>query len=96
MPEKIRTANEWLRSRPWRRGFLATFATVNLSLVLGTSVQAEVRFGTTAIDAVRRSVSALRAQEITVLTLILALLGFAMFATVLLFRGRRAADRFEF
>ena len=95
MPEKIRTANEWLRSRPWRRGFLATFATVNLSLVLGTSVQAEVRFGTTAIDAVRRSVSALRAQEITVLTLILALLGFAMFATVLLFRGRRAADRFE-
>ena len=95
MPEKIRTANEWLRSRPWRRGFLATFATVILSLVLGTSVQAEVRFGTTAIDAVRRSVSALRAQEITVLTLILTLLGFAMFATVLLFRGRRAADRFE-
>ena len=30
MPEKVRTANERLRSRPWREGFLAAFASINL------------------------------------------------------------------
>ena len=95
MPETIRTANERLRSRPWRRGVLAAFVTAIFSLVLGTTARAEVHFGATAIDAVRRAVTALRGQEISVLTLILALLSIAMFATVLLFRGRRATDRFE-
>ena len=31
MPETIRTANERLRSRPWRGGFLAAFVIANLS-----------------------------------------------------------------
>ncbi len=95
MPETIRTANERLRSRPWRDGFLAAFVAVNLSIVPSTSANAEVHLGATAVAAVHRAVAVLRGQEITALTLILVLLGFALLTSVVLFRTRRIASRAE-
>src|SRR5215468_237125 len=95
MPETIRTANERLRSRPWRGRFLDAFVIANFLIVPGSAARAEVRFGTTAIDAVHRATAALRGQEITLLTLVLALLGLGLFASVVLLRLRRFADHAE-
>ena len=95
MPETIRTANERLRSRPWRGGFLAAFVIANLVTASGSAARAEVRLGATAVDAVHHAIATLRGQEITLLTLVLALIGLALFATVVLFRARRVADRAE-
>jgi signal transduction histidine kinase len=95
MPETIRTANERLRSRPWRDGFLYAFVIGNLLIVPGSAARAEVRLGATAIDAVHRATAALRGQEITLLTLVLALLGLGLFASVVLLRLRRVADHAE-
>ena len=95
MPETIRTANERLRSRPWRGGFLVAFVTVNLFLLPGSTAHADVRFGATVVDAIHRAIAVLRGKEITLLTLILALLGLALFASVVLLRVRRAGDRIE-
>jgi len=95
MPETIRTANERLRSRPWRGGFLAAFVTVNLLIMPGPAARADTRLGTIAIDVTRRALSTLRGQEITLLTLLLALLGLGLFASVVLFRAHRLADRTE-
>src|SRR5262245_58932223 len=95
MPETIRTANERLRSRPWRGRFLDAFVIANLLVVPGSAARAEVRVGATAIDAVHRAAAALRGQEITLLTLVLALLGLGLFASVVLLRLRRVADHAE-
>ena len=95
MPESIRTANERLRSRPWRGGFLAAFVIASLLNLCSAPVRAETRLGTTVVGAVHRVLAALREQEITALTLILALLGIALLTIVVLFRMRRNADRAE-
>src|SRR5262245_12977796 len=93
MPESVRAANERLCSRPWRGGFLAALVFASLSNFLSTPVRAETRLGTTVMGAVHRSLTALREQEITALTLVLALLGFALLTIVMLFRARRSAAR---
>jgi signal transduction histidine kinase len=95
MPETIRTASERLRFRPWRNGFLAAFVIAHLVIVPGSAALAEVRVGATVIDAIRRATAALRGQEITLLTLVLALLGLGLFASVILIRLRRVADHVE-
>ncbi|HEX9074039.1 MAG TPA: ATP-binding protein [Pseudolabrys sp.] len=95
MPETIRTASERLRFRPWRGGFLVAFVTVKLSILPCSTAHADVRFGATAVDALDRAIAALRGKEITLLTLILALLGLALFASVVILRARRARDRIE-
>src|SRR5262245_8878324 len=95
MPESVRAANERLRSRPWRGGFLATLAVASLLNLLSTPVRAETRLGATVMGAMHRALTALREQQITVLTLVLALLGLALLAIVVLFRVRRSADRAE-
>src|SRR5215467_3723659 len=95
MPETIRTANERLRSRPRRDGFLYASLIANLLFVHGSAARADVRAGATAIDVVHRATAALRGQEITLLTLVLALLGLGLFASVVLLRLRRVADHAE-
>ncbi|HEY7228739.1 MAG TPA: PAS-domain containing protein [Pseudolabrys sp.] len=95
MPESVRTANERLRSRPWRGAFLAAFVVATLFELLSTPARAEMRFGAAVMDTVHRALVALREREITALTLVLALLGFALLATVVLLRVRRSADRAE-
>jgi len=93
MPDLIRTANERLRSRPWRDGFLAAFVIATASSVPGTPAHADVHFGATAVAAVHHLIETLRSQEISVLILILALLGFAVLTSLLLLRSRRLASR---
>src|SRR5215813_3499299 len=95
MPETIRAANERLRSLPWRGGFLAAFVTANLSILHGSAVRADVRLGATSVDAVHRTLAALRGQEISLLTFILGLIGLGLFASLILLHARRSAHRIE-
>jgi signal transduction histidine kinase len=95
MPETIRTANERLRSRPWRGGFLAAFVFANFSIVPGSPAHADVRLGATAVDAVHRTMAVLRGNEISLLTFILALIGLGLLASVILLRIRRSAYQVE-
>src|SRR5262249_17049995 len=95
MPESIRAANERRRSRPWRGGFLAAFVLANLLNLCSVPVHAEAKLGATLVGTLHRALATLREQEITALTLLLALLGFALLAIVVVFRIRRRADRAE-
>ena len=95
MPEPIRAANERLRSRPWRGGFLAAFVLASLLNLHSAPVRAETKLGATLVGTVHRALATLREQEITALTLVLALLGFTLLAIVVVFRIRRSADRAE-
>lgn len=95
MPETIRAANVRLRSRPRRGGFLPAFVIAILWVLCITPVHADAAYATVATDAVHRVMTVLREREITLLTLILALLGFVLLAIVVLLRMRRTADRVE-
>src|SRR5450759_6038760 len=95
MPEKIRTANERLRSRPRRGGFFAAFVLAHLSFALGTPARADAGLALGVVDALHRAVTALGRQEIATLTLTLGLLCFAVLATIVLVRTRKAAERVE-
>src|SRR6476661_2052034 len=95
MPESIRAANERLRSGPWRGGFLAAFVLASLLNLCSAPVRAETRLGATLVGTMHRALATLREQEITALTLVLALLGFTLLTIVVVFRIRRSADRAE-
>jgi signal transduction histidine kinase len=95
MPETIRAANERLRSRPWRGGFLAACVIAIAAVALSTPAQADVGSAFAITDAIHRAVGALARQEIATLTLTLGLLCFAVLATIALLRTRKAADRVE-
>src|SRR5450830_49006 len=95
MPETIRTANERLRSRARRNGFLAAFALAHLSFALSTPARADAGFALGVVDAIHRAVTALSRQEIATLPLTLGLLCFAVLATIVLMRTRKAAERVE-
>ena len=95
MPESIRAANERLRSRSWRGGFLAAFVFASLLSLCSAPVRAETKLGATLVGTMHRALATLREQEITALTLVLALLGFTLLAIVVVFRIRRSADRAE-
>src|SRR4029078_9641406 len=95
MPEPIRAANERLRSRPWRGGFLAAFVLASLLNLYSVPVRAETKLGAPLVGTMHRALATLREQEITALTLVLALLGFTLLTIVIVFRIRRSADRAE-
>src|SRR3974390_935673 len=92
MPEMIRTANERLRSRPRRRGFLTAFIVVQFGILLGTAPRAQAGFATGLLDTIHR---VLGNQQIPPLSLTLGLLSFAVLAILVLIRTRRSADRVE-
>ncbi len=92
MPEMIRTANERLRSRPRRRGFLTAFIVVQLGILLGTATRAQAGFANGLLDTIHR---VLGNQQIPPLSLTLGLLCFAVLAILVLIRTRRSADRVE-
>jgi signal transduction histidine kinase len=81
MPETIRTANERLRSRPRRGGFLAAFVFTMLGIIPGTPALAEE-----LVDGVM-----VTREQLGALILTLALIFFAMLATMVLLRTRREA-----
>jgi signal transduction histidine kinase len=95
MPETIRTANGRLRSRPRRGGFLAAFVVALFAIALGTPTQAETGAWGAVIDAVHGATLTLGRQDIATLTLTIALLSFTAFATLVLVRTRRQAERIQ-
>jgi signal transduction histidine kinase len=95
MPETIRTANERLRSRPWRGGFLAAFVVAQFGIALSTPARAEAGLASGVLDAVQRAASVFGRQDIATLTLTIGLLCFAVLATIVLMRTRKTAERVE-
>ena len=87
MPETIRTANERLRSRPRRGGFLAALAGVHASIAVVTPAAAE------AVTSILNETS--DSRHILTLTLTLGLLCFAVLATIVLMRTRKHAAHSE-
>src|SRR5512141_1218541 len=91
MPETIRTANERLRSRPRRGGFLAAFVFATLCSALGTSAHAGVGADFSFVNAMIHAGAATGRQQLATLTLTLGLICFAVLATIVLLRTRKAA-----
>jgi signal transduction histidine kinase len=91
MPETIRTANERLRSRPRRGGFLAAFVFATLCSALSTPARADVAAAYGLLDAI----TALGREQVATLTLTLGLLCFAVLAIMVLLRTRRTAATIE-
>ena len=60
MPESIRAANERLRSRPWRGGFLAAFVLASLLNLCSAPVRAETKLGATLVGTMHRALATLR------------------------------------
>src|ERR1700682_3345007 len=92
MPETIRAANERLRSRPRRGGFLAAFVFA-ICMAPGTPARAGV--GLAFVDAIHHAVTAVSREEVATLSLSFGLTCFAVLATIMLVRTRRHADRIE-
>src|ERR1039458_5635216 len=95
MPETIRTANERLRSRPRRGGLLAAFVVATLCSALSTPARADVGAAVSLVDDIIRAVTVLSRQQVATLTLMLGLLCFAVLATIVLLRTRKAAATIE-
>ena len=95
MPETIRTANERLRSRPRRGGFLAAVIVAKLCIALSTPARADAGVALGVVDALRHTSATLGRQQIATLTLFFGLLCFAVLATMVLIRTRKAARRIE-
>ncbi len=95
MPETIRTANERLRSRPRRGGFLAAFVFATLCSALSTPARAGADVAISLIDDIIRIVTAVSRQQVAALTLTLGLLCFAVLAIIVLMRTRKAAATIE-
>ncbi len=94
MPETIRAANERLRSRPRRGGFLVAFA-IAITCNALTPARADAGSFSALFDSVYRAAAAMSRQEIVALTLTLGLLGFTVLATVMMMRARKTVDRIE-
>src|SRR5487761_2612075 len=88
MPETIRTANERLRSRPRRGGFLVASA---FAALCSTPAQAGVDASFSLADGLVRAVTEVRHEQVAALTLTLTLVCFAVLATIVLLRTRKAA-----
>ncbi len=103
MPETIRAANERLRSRPRRGGFLAAFVIAHLTIghaapVLAagpvTPGQADApRAALTIIDGLRDAVADVASHGTGTLSLTFGLVCLLVLATIALLRGRRRAAR---
>ncbi len=93
MPERFRTANEILRSRPWRGGFLAVCASLNFGIVLGTPAPVGAAEPLEIVEPMQTA--PFMRQEIATLTLTLGLVCFSLLATIMLVRTRRRANLLE-
>jgi signal transduction histidine kinase len=93
MPETIRTANGRLSSRPRRGGFPAAFGVAILCIAYASPAHAAAAAWSAVIEAVHGAALALGRQDIATLILTIALLSFTAFATLVLVRTRRQAER---
>jgi len=91
MPETIRAANERLRSRPRRGGFLATCAGALTFIALTAPARAAAEDAFDLLGALATS----SRQDAAGLTLTFGLVCFAALATIVLLRTRSHAERIE-
>jgi len=87
MPATIRTANERLRSRPRRGGFLAALAAVTLTGAFASPAQA----GVGVLDGVVGGLAAAGHDQVATVTMTLGLVCFASLALLALLRTRKTA-----
>jgi signal transduction histidine kinase len=87
MPATIRTANERLRSRPRRGGFLAALAAVTLTGAFASPAQA----GVGVLDGVVGGLAAAGHDQVAAVTMTLGLVCFASLALLALLRTRKTA-----
>ena len=92
MPEIIRTANETLRSRPRRGGFLAS---LSASLLTSLAAPAHAGIGPAVAEPLHLILGAFDRQQTATLTLTFGLACFAVLTTVALIRARRHIGRIE-
>ena len=95
MPETIRAANERLRSRPRRGGFLAASIIANFTIAFVAPARADVRSPLGFADVVQSAAAAIAHYNTGALALTLGLVCFAVLATIALLRTRRQAERLE-
>ena len=84
MPETIRATNEDMRSRPSRGGFLIAAILATSTTVFSMPVPA-------GAETLNHAAALFDRQEVATLTLLVGLLCFAVLATMMLVRTRRAA-----
>ena len=95
MPETVRAANGRLRSRPRRGGFLAALVFATLGSALSTPARADGIAAFSLVDDIIRTVTAAGREQVAALTLTLGLICFAVLATIVLLRTRKAAATIE-
>ena len=95
MPETIRTANERLRSRPRRGGFLVAVIFAAFFSALGTPAYAGVAAALKLTDNIVSAVTAVSRSQAAAVTLTLGLVCFAILAAIALLRARKAAATHE-
>jgi signal transduction histidine kinase len=93
MPETIRAANERLRSRPRRGGFLAAIVSANVLIASFAPARADVRSALAVIDDLRGAVANIASHGTGTLSLTFGLVCIAVLAAIALLRLRRRAGR---
>ncbi len=95
MPETIRAANERLRSRPRRGGFLAAFVIANSLVAFIAPARADARSTLAIVNALQDAVANIAGHDIGALSLALGLITFVALAVIALLRARRQAARLK-
>ncbi len=95
MPESIRAANERLRSRPRRGGFLAAFVIANFFIAFIAPARADARSTLAIVGALQGKIANVANLGIGTLGLALGFIIFVALAVIALLRARRQAARLE-
>ena len=93
MPETIRAANERLRSRPKRGGFLATFVIVNSLLASIAPARADAGSALAMLQGLKDAVANLAGHDANTLGLAFAAICVAALVFIVLLRARRHRQR---
>ena len=93
MPESIRAANERLRSRPRRGGFLAAFVIASPLVAVAEPAYAEGTSVLGTVAALKDAVANLIGHDIGTLSLAIAMVTFAALAAIALMRAHRQTAR---
>ncbi|HZD89457.1 MAG TPA: hypothetical protein VE224_05120, partial [Pseudolabrys sp.] len=93
MPDTIRAANERLRSRPRRGGFLAAFVIANYLIPALSPARADARVTSTLLTSVQSAAADIATHGIGTLSLALGIVTFLSLAVIALLRTRRHAAR---
>jgi signal transduction histidine kinase len=95
MPETVRAANEGLRSRPRRGGFLAAFVIANLTFGHVAPAHADAGPALAAIESLKGAVANIARHDVGTLSLAIGMVTFVALAVVALLRAHRQTARLQ-